>query len=98
MKTKKIPEKSIVKEVREVITENILAETKNTDIQDNTLSQELLRKMNAYWRAANYLSVGQIYLYDNPLLKEPLENVTCEAAGGWTLGNNTRSGTSYMCI
>ena len=30
-------------------------------------------KMNAYWRAANYLSVGQIYLYDNPLLKEPLK-------------------------
>ena len=30
----------------------------------------LLGKMNAYWRAANYLSVGQIYLYDNPLLKE----------------------------
>ena len=28
--------------------------------------------INAYWRAANYLSVGQIYLYDNPLLKEPL--------------------------
>jgi len=28
--------------------------------------------MDAYWRAANYLSVGQIYLYDNPLLKEPL--------------------------
>jgi phosphoketolase len=27
--------------------------------------------MNAYWRAANYLSVGQIYLYDNPLLREP---------------------------
>ena len=33
----------------------------------------MLHKMNAYWRAANYLSVGQIYLYDNPLLKETLE-------------------------
>ena len=32
----------------------------------------LLHKMDAYWRAANYLSVGQIYLYDNPLLKRPL--------------------------
>src|ERR1700742_866817 len=32
-----------------------------------------LEKMDAYWRAANYLSVGQIYLYDNPLLKRPLE-------------------------
>lgn len=38
----------------------------------NTLSPELLRKIDAYWRAANYLSVGQIYLYDNPLLKQPL--------------------------
>ena len=38
----------------------------------HVLAPELLRKMNAYWRAANYVSVGQIYLYDNPLLKEPL--------------------------
>ncbi|MEO6351743.1 MAG: hypothetical protein ABIO19_09340, partial [Burkholderiaceae bacterium] len=41
----------------------------NTEI----LAPELLRRMDAYWRAANYLSVGQIYLYDNPLLKEPLK-------------------------
>ena len=40
---------------------------------ETTLSPDLLRKMNAYWRASNYLSVGQIYLYDNPLLKRPLE-------------------------
>ena len=38
----------------------------------NTLTPELLHQMDAYWRAANYLSVGQIYLYDNPLLKRPL--------------------------
>src|SRR5487761_375802 len=38
----------------------------------NTLPPELLHKIDAYWRAANYLSVGQIYLYDNPLLKRPL--------------------------
>ena len=37
-----------------------------------TLTPDLLDKMDAYWRAANYLSVGQIYLYDNPLLKRPL--------------------------
>ncbi|HAN56896.1 MAG TPA: phosphoketolase, partial [Betaproteobacteria bacterium] len=37
-----------------------------------TVSPELLHKMDAYWRAANYLSVGQIFLYDNPLLKRPL--------------------------
>jgi xylulose-5-phosphate/fructose-6-phosphate phosphoketolase len=35
--------------------------------------QEELKKMNAFWRAANYVSVGQIYLYDNPLLREPLK-------------------------
>ena len=40
---------------------------------DIALSSELLQRMDAYWRAANYLSVGQIYLYDNPLLKRPLE-------------------------
>jgi xylulose-5-phosphate/fructose-6-phosphate phosphoketolase len=38
----------------------------------DTLEPDLLQKMDAYWRAANYLSVGQIYLYDNPLLREPL--------------------------
>ncbi|HEY2676092.1 MAG TPA: phosphoketolase family protein [Steroidobacteraceae bacterium] len=37
-----------------------------------TLDADLVRKIDAYWRAANYLSVGQIYLCDNPLLKEPL--------------------------
>ena len=36
------------------------------------LAQDQLRRMDAWWRAANYLSVGQIYLYDNPLLKKPL--------------------------
>jgi xylulose-5-phosphate/fructose-6-phosphate phosphoketolase len=41
-------------------------------MKNNTLSPELLDKIDAYWRAANYLSVGQIYLYDNPLLKRPL--------------------------
>ena len=37
------------------------------------LASDLLERMDRYWRAANYLSVGQIYLLDNPLLKEPLE-------------------------
>jgi xylulose-5-phosphate/fructose-6-phosphate phosphoketolase len=40
--------------------------------KDAPLSAEELRLIDAYWRAANYLSVGQIYLYDNPLLKRPL--------------------------
>jgi xylulose-5-phosphate/fructose-6-phosphate phosphoketolase len=41
-------------------------------LKTKTLSPELLQQMDAYWRAANYLAVGQIYLYDNPLLKRPL--------------------------
>jgi xylulose-5-phosphate/fructose-6-phosphate phosphoketolase len=41
-------------------------------MNEHTLSPELQRRMDAYWRAANYLSVGQIYLYDNPLLRQPL--------------------------
>ena len=46
---------------------------------------DLLQKMDAYWRAANYLSVGQIYLYDNPLLKQPLgvEHVKPRLLGHW---------------
>jgi XFP N-terminal domain len=42
-------------------------------VSNQPLSQEELREMHAYWRAANYLSVGQIYLYANPLLREPLK-------------------------
>ena len=53
---------------------------------------ELLQRMDAYWRAANYLSVGQIYLYDNPLLREPLklEHVKRLLLGHWgtTPGQN----------
>ncbi len=36
------------------------------------MSAEQIRLLDAYWRAANYLTVGQIYLRDNPLLREPL--------------------------
>ena len=52
---------------------------------DQPLSPELLRKMDEYWHAANYLSVGQIYLYDNPLLKRPLraEDVKKRLLGHW---------------
>jgi xylulose-5-phosphate/fructose-6-phosphate phosphoketolase len=42
------------------------------DAAKRPLDRELLKRIDAYWRAANYLSVGQIYLYDNPLLKPPL--------------------------
>jgi xylulose-5-phosphate/fructose-6-phosphate phosphoketolase len=52
---------------------------------NQTLSSEDLRKMHAYWRAANYLSVGQIYLYANPLLHEPLtiEHIKPRLLGHW---------------
>jgi xylulose-5-phosphate/fructose-6-phosphate phosphoketolase len=54
-------------------------------VDSKPLSQEELRKMNAYWRAANYLSVGQIYLYANPMLREPLklEHVKPRLLGHW---------------
>src|SRR5580700_8999499 len=49
------------------------------------LSVEELRKIDAYWRAANYLSVGQIYLLDNPLLREPLtlDHIKPRLLGHW---------------
>jgi xylulose-5-phosphate/fructose-6-phosphate phosphoketolase len=56
------------------------------------MTDNMLEKMNAYWRAANYLSVGQIYLHDNPLLKEPLkpEHIKRMLLGHWgtTPGQN----------
>jgi xylulose-5-phosphate/fructose-6-phosphate phosphoketolase len=60
-------------------------ETKNVQETDKTLSPQLLNNMNAYWRAANYLSVGQIYLYDNPMMKEPLtlEHIKPRLLGHW---------------
>jgi xylulose-5-phosphate/fructose-6-phosphate phosphoketolase len=60
--------------------------------EEDTLSGELLQRIDAYWRAANYLSVGQLYLRDNPLLKEPLtlEHVKSMLLGHWgtTPGQN----------
>jgi len=63
---------------------------------NNPLSSELLQRMNAYWRAANYLSVGQIYLYDNPLLKEPLklEHVKPRLLGHW----GTTPGLNFIYV
>jgi xylulose-5-phosphate/fructose-6-phosphate phosphoketolase len=60
------------------------------------LPSELLRKMDAYWRAANYLSVGQIYLYDNPLLKKPLklEHVKPRLLGHW----GTTPGLNFIYV
>nr|PZN02241.1 MAG: phosphoketolase [Pseudomonadota bacterium] len=55
------------------------------DSATRAVREEELRRMDAYWRAANYLSVGQIYLYDNPLLREPLkrEHIKPRLLGHW---------------
>ena len=60
------------------------------------LSAELLQRMDAYWRAANYLTVGQIYLYDNPLLKQPLEiaHVKPRLLGHW----GTTPGLNFIYV
>jgi XFP N-terminal domain len=50
------------------------------------LSPDLLEKMDAYWRAANYLTVGQIYLQDNPLLETPLKRPRLLGHWGTTTG------------
>ena len=59
---------------------------------ERPLGAQELRKMNAYWRAANYLSVGQIYLCGNPMLREPLalHNIKARLLGHWgtTPGQN----------
>ena len=62
----------------------------------NSLSPDLLRKMDAYWRAANYLSVGQIYLLANPLLKEPLtlEHIKPRLVGHW----GTTPGLNFVYV
>lgn len=60
------------------------------------LSKEELRKIDGYWRAANYLSVGQIYLMSNPLLKEPLklEHVKPRLLGHW----GTTPGLNFIYV
>src|SRR5665647_2144291 len=70
----------------------MIMKTKKTNITNKPLSKKLLGRMNAYWRAANYLSVGQLYLRDNPLLREPLKlsQVKSMLLGHWgtTPGQN----------
>ena len=60
------------------------------------LSEDELQRMNGYWRAANYLSVGQIYLMDNPLLKQPLqlEHIKPRLLGHW----GTTPGLNFIYV
>ena len=62
-----------------------MQENQSTCVEKEPLTEEYLRKMDAYWRAANYLSAGQLYLLDNPLLKEPLtlDSVKKKIVGHW---------------
>jgi xylulose-5-phosphate/fructose-6-phosphate phosphoketolase len=65
-------------------------------VKKQTLTADELHKMHAYWRAANYLSVGQIYLLDNPLLREPLklEHVKPRLLGHW----GTTPGLNFIYV
>ncbi|HUI45396.1 MAG TPA: phosphoketolase family protein [Nitrospirota bacterium] len=73
MKTKKVSKTNIVRTLKRGFEENFAVKTEKMTVARKPLSLDLLRRINAYWRAANYLSVGQIYLYDNPMLKKPLK-------------------------
>lgn len=65
-------------------------------LMSRPLSSDELKRINAYWRAANYLSVGQIYLYDNPLLKRPLklEDIKPRLLGHW----GTTPGLNFLYV
>ncbi len=62
----------------------------------NPLSPDVLRKMHAYWRASNYLSIGQIYLQDNPLLESPLllKHIKPRLLGHW----GTTPGLNFLYV
>src|SRR5919201_6533539 len=67
-----------------------------TEVGGKALSAEELTLIDRYWRAANYLSVGQIYLLDNPLLREPLrvEHVKPRLLGHW----GTTPGLNFIYV
>ena len=64
--------------------------------KDTYVPEDVVAKMDAYWRAANYLSVGQIYLYDNPLMRRPLsqKDVKPMLMGHW----GTSPGQSFIYV
>src|ERR1700731_1964858 len=69
---------------------------KTIDATDQPLSPDLLQKMDAYWRGGHYLSVGQIYLFANPLLKKPLarEHIKPRLLGHW----GTTPGLNFVYV
>ncbi|BBI16255.1 phosphoketolase [Neochlamydia sp. S13] len=74
----------------------MVREIPSTICQGGPLTEEELYKMDAYWRASNYLSVGQIYLLDNPLLKRPLtiEDIKPRLLGHW----GTTPGLNFIYV
>jgi len=66
------------------------------ELEDRALPDDELQRMDRYWRAANYLSVGQIYLLDNPLLREPLalEHIKPRLLGHW----GTTPGLNFIYV
>jgi len=74
----------------------LAADTLRATCDHKHLSKEEVQLVNAYWRAANYLSVGQIYLYDNPLLEEPLklEHIKPRLLGHW----GTTPGLNFIYV
>jgi xylulose-5-phosphate/fructose-6-phosphate phosphoketolase len=70
--------------------------SESSSVSHNSLPEDELRKIDAYWRAANYLSVGQIYLYANPLLTEPLrpEHIKPRLLGHW----GTTPGLNFIYV
>ena len=71
-----------------------MTEHTTTPVPTGRLSEHDLHDIDAYWRAANYLTIGQIYLLDNPLLREPLrlEHVKPRLLGHW----GTSPGLSFI--
>ena len=63
--------------------------SENTCLEKQPLCDEMLQKMDTYWRAANYLSAGQLYLLDNPLLRKPLTMDHVKKKNCRSLGNST---------
>src|SRR5881628_1965696 len=79
-----------------LMTAVVSADSAKSSVSIQPLCHDELRKMHAYWRAANYLSVGQIYLYANPLLREPLklEHVKPRLLGHW----GTTPGLNFIYV
>src|SRR5215813_9738014 len=78
------------------MTTVVTADIVKVPVTNQPLSAEELRNIDAYWRAANYLSVGQIYLFANPLLREPLkiEHIKPGLLGHW----GTTPGLNFIYV